>query len=98
MPSASPRSRGPNHPIVARPLAAFALATKSPATKGERNRPAKPLLSAAAERAAAAPSNPAEMTARSPRRSDRLPQASSVSVMPTTTAESAIPVSPTLSP
>jgi hypothetical protein len=91
-PSASPRSDGPNHATTARPLAAFALEPKAPASA--RAAPsAKPEPAREARTSApAAPVSPTAMTARSPIRSASAPHASSVARIPIVGAASSAPV------
>jgi len=92
MPSARPRSPGPNQPTTARPLAALALAPSIPtATSASARVPADPVRDARTS-APAAPASPAAITRRSPIRSASAPQAIRVAMMPTVEAASRAPV------
>ncbi len=91
-PRAKPRWVGPNQATTARPLAALALEPNAPAATRQAPSPPAVSVSEASSRAPAAPVRPIPMTARSPMRSARAPQASSVTMMPTVDAASSAPM------
>src|SRR5436190_1196195 len=91
MPSASPRSSGPNHAITARPLADCVPPPSAPATARAATSPPNDDVKPAATSATAHPASPDVSTARSPIRSATMPHGSSVSSSPKLSAASTTP-------
>ena len=96
IPSASPRSSGPNQCITARPLAELTDAPNAPVATSAATSAANPFTFAATASARADPVSPITIASRSPIRSLTIPQPSSVSVIPAFVAPRRRPISPML--
>ncbi len=89
-PMARPRSAAPNQPRTSRPLAALTEAPPAPAQPSRTPMPSVPDSRVAARRAPPAMASPAVMTSRSPYRSARAPQATSVTITPISGAATSV--------
>src|SRR5689334_23724095 len=98
MPSASPRSAGPNHDMTARPLAELTLAPAPPAAPNKATMAAKLDVNAIGTVSAAQRPRPAARTRRSPTRSASRPHGSSVPIGPTHGAAMTTPACVRLKP